>query len=567
MIEVPQGSTLKAGDWINIESGAELDKLTASGHKYVTEAEDRLIKAQETAVDDAIKASKHFAPKENTDTVRAKALRYEQSNPGDGVTWIQSLPPRETAGGNLSARVTESDAAGAITGNRVQLGDIGLRETVRAFLQESEDDYKLLGKGGVIRATNRDEKALEGVQHKAQSKSMLLADINNMILRGGNFRLTEEFIKATYDGYADPAGALGVLNTALTLQWTFGHLENQLLMLDDITTDVTGTPVLFEQWARSRYIKVPGVMLKTATTSWATNSSAGNDVDVMVQMANFAGCSIGINNVIANATARQLVNEQKQPLLYGLAEYILYTVIQAAINGTTRFQNDGVTTGNITAASAFVDPTFGKGYFNVAGANLSTFVSSLRAAMNLSKFPGGDEPPAATELMRYVWANTILEASIAADTNFQLNTSIQGIAQNKGENLIQTGMFQRIGNNKFRASQLVLDNNTTSGTGADSGTNAMTVVPGNTSTAKVVGIGGTRSGLMFVSRLPVDYTKVMPEIPVTAAIEVYVTPKLGIPFLIVKYLDHAQEVAYMRAETMWGTGIGDERQLMLMRQS
>ena len=388
-----------------------------------------------------------------------------------GVAYVNNLPVRQTST-DLANRLTTSDASSTVqTNGDIRMGDIGLRETVRAFLQESEPDYKLLGNGGIIRAThslpNR-EKELQIVQAKATQKAILLSSMANMIERGGNFQMTEDYVKATYDGYADPAGALGVLNTALTLQWTFGHLENQLIMIDDITTDVTGTPVMFQQWARSRYIKVPGVMLKTATTSWATNASAGNDVDVMVQMANFAGCSIGINNAILGATARQLFNEQKSPQLYGLAEYIIYTLINTAITGSTRFDNTGVNTSTITAASAFVDPTFGKGYFNVAGANLSTFVSAVRAAMNLSKFPGGDEPPGAADLMRFVWANTVLEASISADTNYQLNSSIQGIKQNTGENLIQTGMFTRIGNNKFRGSQLVLDNNTTSGSGAES---------------------------------------------------------------------------------------------------
>jgi len=568
LTEVPADSKLKAGTWINIDKNAELDALTASGHKFVDEAEVALITAREAAVDIAIKASKAFAPKEDTTSHRQIALDLEMNKAGLGVQYIANLPARES-GSQLTARLTQSDAGNTVQARGVEVGEIGMRETVRAFLQESEDDYKLLRNGGVIRAThslpNR-EKELQLVQAKANSKSMLAASLSNMIERGGNFRLTEDFVKAAYDGYADPAGALGVLNTALTLQWTFGHLENQLIMIDDITTDVTGTPILFQQWTRSRYIKVPGVMLKTATTSWATNASAGNDVDVMVQMNNFAGCSIGINNAILGATARQLFNEQKQPQLYGLAEYIIYTLINTAINGSLRFDNTGVNQSTVTAASAFVDPTFGKGYFNVAGATLSTFVSSLRAAMNLSKFPGGDEAPGTKDLMRFVWANTILESSISADTNYQLNSSIQGIKQNTEENLIQTGMFTRIGNNKFRASQLVLDNNTLSGTGADSGTNQATVVPGSTATAKVVGIGGTRSGLMFVSRLPVDYTKVMPDIPQTAAIEVYTTPKLGIPFLIVKYLDHGYETAYMRAETMWGSGIGDERQLMLLRQ-
>ena len=436
-------------------------------------------------------------------------------------------------------------------------------------MQASEADHKALRNGGIVRASRQDEKSLAGLVKESSHKSMLAASVANLIERGGNFRLTEDFVKAAYDGYADPAGALGVLNTALTLQWNLGHLENQLIMLDDITTDLSGTPVLFNQQARTRYIKVPGVMIKTSTNSWGTPGTAGttgNDVDVNVLMNQYAGVPVTISQNILGATARQLMNEQKAPQLYGLAEYILYTLIQTIVAGSTRFSNNGTSTSTITASSAFVDPSFGVGAFNVSNATLKTFVASLPAAMDLSKFPGGDEDPGAEDLLRYAWVHTSLYSSIAADTNFQLNASIQGVRQVTGENLIRTGRFTQIGNAKFRKSQLMTDQNTTSGTGADGNANAMFVVPGTYTNAKIVGCAGTRSGLLFVSRVPLDYTKILPEIPSTAAIELFSTPKLGITFMVVKYLDHAYETANMRCQLMWGSAIGDERQLMVMRQ-
>lgn len=556
-------SKLKAGDIVDV-TGAEADTLKASGFDYQTEAEARLIKAKEVAIDNAIKASKAFAPKADTTEVRETALALESQKDGLGVTYINNLPALKAS--NLSGRVTASDAAGEVT-ERLSVGDIGMRETVRAFLQASEPEIKSQaeGRGGMIRATNKNERGITDIQAQARIKASHVQRISDMITAGADLRMDENFVKAAYDGYADPAGALGVLNTALTLNWNFGHLENMLIMIDDITTDMSGTPVHFNQQARSRYIKVPGVQLKTASNSWT--GGTGNVVDVNVLMNNYAGVPITINEVLLGSTGRQLMNEQKAPQLYGLAEYILYTLINTAINGSTRFANDGVTTSTVKAASGYVDPTRGVGAFDVAGATLKTFVADLPAAMDLSKFPGGNEPLGATDLLRYAWIHTSLFSSIAGDTNFQLNQSIQGIRQDSGENLIRTGRFTQLGNAKFNKSQLVLNNNTTSGSGADGAANALTVVPGAYTAAKTVGIAGTRSGLMFVSRLPLDYTKIMPEIPSTAAIETFVTPKLGIPFLIVKHLDHAAENANMRAACMWGPAIGDERQLMLLQQA
>lgn len=561
LTKVPADSKLKAGDWVTV-NGAELDTLRASGHDFLTEAEDRLIRAREVTIDNCIKSSKAFAPKQDVSEIRAEAIALETQKDGLGVKYIQNMPPLKATETPLSQRLTASDAAGDVM--HIELGEAGFRETVRAFLQSHEDDYKLLRNGGIIRATAKNEKAIKTAVEESRTKSFFTARLAKMIQAGADFRLTEDFIKAAYDGYADPAGALGVLNTALTLQWNLGHLENQLIMLDDITTDLSGTPVLFNQQARTRYIKVPGVQLKTNTNNWV--GGTGNDVDVNVLMGTYAGVPISINNFTLGSTSRQLMNEQKAPQLYGLGEYLLYTIINTICTGSTRFSNTGTTTSTITAASAFVDPSFGVGTFNVAGATLSTFVSALPAAMDLSKFPGGDEEPGVEDLLRWAWVHTNLYSSVAGDTNFQLNESIQGISQVKSENLIRTGRFTRIGNNKFRKSQLMNDQNTTSGSGADGSTNALFVVPGTPSVAKIVGAAGTRSGLLFVSRVPLDYTKVLPEIPSTAAIEMVTSPKLGITFMVVKYLDHAYETANMRVQLMWGSSIGDERQLMLLRQ-
>ena len=75
-----------------------------------------------------------------------------------------------------------------------------------------------------------------------------------------------------------------------------------------------------------------------------------------------------------------------------------------------------------------------------------------------------------------------------------------------------------------------------------------------------MGACGTRSGLMFTSRLPLDYTKLL-DVQGGFAVEVATTPRLGIKMAIVKHLDHNYEIAKMRGSIMFGTSIGDERQI------
>lgn len=523
------------------------------------EAKQSIVKAKHDAVKaEVVKAKSEgkIAPKDETIEASKLALVDSGNDLSLVLESIRNLPVQDKS--NLSSRIT---AAGQESESHdVQIGDMSLRETVKGYLKASEPFSKTVRQGGILRAAKGDSRAIEDAVAASRVRASIGKKLADMVSAGADFSFNKDVITAGTD-YADPAGALGVLNTGLTLQWNLGFLANQLAVIDDITTDISNTPVMFNQYARTRYIKVPGVQLKTSSNSWS--GGTGNDVDVNVLMDTHAGVPITINNNILGSTARQLFNEQKAPQMYGLGEYIIYKLVNTIVNGSTRIANDGSSTSTIKFNPNYTNPTNGN-TFNVAGASLSTFVADLPAAMDLAKFPGGDEEDGAADLQRFAWVHTSVYSGVAADTNYILNQSIQGIKQNIGENLIQTGRFTRIGNTKFRKSQLITDQCATTGTGADGGANAIFVTPGNYRNATTVGFAGTRSSLLFVSRVPLDYTKVMPEIPSTAAIELVTEPKTGITFMVVKYLDHAYETANMRVQLMFGTAIGDERQGMLL---
>lgn len=570
----PTENKLKAGQIIDA-TGADMDTMLEGGFEFVTKAEHD---AEEAT--DRIKAKAKTDGETQITKACERALKRKALIP-QGET-DNSLPKvkahyfdRFAAGNDVDLLVQVIDAmkgdVDELTGREIKAGEgengeiievePGLRATIKGYLKAAEPDFKNNREsGGMVKANRGNAKGMEDAMIRARHKSQLASKLVKMIQAGGDFTVSEAVVKAA--DYADPAGALGTLNSGIVLTWNLGHLENQLKMIGDITTDISNTPVLFLQQALTRYIKVPGVQLKTLTNSWS--GGTGNDVNVNVLMDQYAGVPITVNNYLLGTSMRQLINEQKSPQLYGLGEYVLYKLIQNIVAGNTRIANDGVSTSTIKFAPT--GQPGGAANFNVAGATLKTFVSDLPAAMDLAKFPGGDEDPGATDLQRFCWVHTSLYSAISGDGNFQLNQSIQGIAQNKGENMIMTGRFHQIGNNRFSKSQLMTDQNTTSGTGADGGANALTVVPGNYVNASLVGFSGTRSALLFVSRAPLDYTKVMPEVPQTAAIELVTSPGLGITFMVVKHLDHGSENANMRVQLMFGTGIGDERQGMPLVQ-
>lgn len=548
------------------------DGFVVSASEYDTaqakaKADEALKAAANVAVDNAIVRAREagaFAPKEDTATVKATALDLELNKAGLGVAYVQNLPLKHKPAEDLTKRETVSATASDVMVDE----DKNVNALVKGFVHASEPFLKSMGKGGIIKAIRgQDTKAFTDAINCSKARGIVTKKLADLVAAGADFVL-ENVVKAAGTSadevYYDPNSLVGALNSGLVLQWNLGWLKNQLALLADITTDISNQPVLFEQQVRTRYVKVPGVQLKTTSNAWTGGGGAGT-TDVNVRMDVHAGVPLTFNENVLGATLRQLFNEQKTPQLYSLGEYIIYKLLYNVYNGNTRLSSTDGTHSTILFAPNYTSPTLGGTSFNVASATLATFVADLPAAMDLAKFPGGDEGPGDANLQRFVWVHTSIYSGIAADTNFLLNQSIQGIrGQSTNPNLMETGRFERLGNIKFRKSQLVTDQCTVTGTGADGTTNALFVTPGDYTLASKVGFGGTRSALLFVSRVPMDYTKVMPEIPATAAIELVTEPDTGLTFMVVKYLDHGYETANMRVQLMFGTAIGDERQGMLL---
>jgi hypothetical protein len=465
---------------------------------------------------------------------------------GMAVIEAEEEPARRTSS-NGASRTEVGYGSGEVSGHAL----------ARAILIACEPFQKTLRSGGIVSAAGRGEAARPKIVQAidaAREKTRLLAKLDKE-MQGGFV------VRAATLNYVDPASnnPLGLLNVELMLLNNLGHLENQLAPIRDITTNIAGMPVAFNQQVRTRYFAIPKVQLKTATTAWSNNQT-GSNTDVNVKLDQYAGVPIAFENTMIASTPRPLFREQYDPQLYGLGEYILYKLITTIFAGNTRIANNDETTATIK----FQDNA--NNVFDISGATLKTFVSDLPAKLDLLKMPGGDEPPGVQDLMRYAWVHTQPYAQATGDTNFILNQSIQSIRPggSSNGNLMETGLFERLGNLKFRKSQLMADNISITGSGADATTNGITVNAPTFLTATNVGFAGTRSALLFVSRVPEDYTQILPNLPTTAAVETVMSPQLGLTFLVVKFLDHSYEIANMRVQLMFGFAIGDERQGCLL---
>lgn len=559
---------------VEADSAVTLSEWTAQENIRAAEMDKQ--KQVEAGIDAAIVQARRdgrLLPKEDSSTIKASALAMEKTLPGAGKTYVQGLPVKVSAKDELLARVTTSADPALLKASGVEFGEDGFRETIKAYMKADEPWRQQRKNGGMVRHANNDPHRLVEIQELSMIRSRAAQRVADLVIKGADMGHEQMTDLVRAGDYVDPntSNPLGVLNTGLLLQWNLGFLANQLALLQDITTDISGQPVLFNQMVRTRYITIPKVMLKTITTGTANawpvvGSPTGTDVDVNITMDTHAGVPISINNNTLSSTPRQLFNEQRQPQLYSLGEYIIYKLIYAAFNGSTRYANDASTTSTITFDPAYTNAA-GTHTFNVAGASLATFTADLPEAMDESKYPGGDEDPGDPNLQRFAWVHGRIYAGMAADTNYLLNQSIWGAIAKTGENVIETGRYSRIGNIRVRKSQLVTDQCTVSGSGADSTTNGITVSAGTYTSATKVGIAATRSALLFVSRVPLDYTKVLPDVPSTAAIELVSEPRTGLTLMVVKFLDHAYETANMRCQLMFGQAIGDQRQGMyLVRQ-
>ena len=480
-------------------------------------ANARIQASAEAAVDGAIIRARDegkLLPKEEVKDLRDKAVKMELFEAGMGAAHIGALPVK-VKDATLSARQT---APGDGTSVVIRACDPTVSELVQGYIKASEPVWRVSDRihGGVLGGKSTDEAAIKAATYVAHEKSMFLTKINAIMANdtGGDFRM-RDIVKAA--NYADPAAnnPLGLLNSDLVLSWNLGYLENMLPMLADITTDMSNQPVKFNQNAVTRYIKVPGFQTKAAGVAWA--GGAGNDVDVNVLMSRYIGIPITLSENILAATYRQLFNEQRSPQLYGLAEAILYYLVDTMVNGSTRQANDGSTSANIKFKPGYTSGAIANAFSVAPPVTAQTFLAALPEAMDEAKFPGGDEPDDAPDVQRFAWLHPKLYAALPSDAAYVLNATISRMSAQSQGNVLKTGRVGRVGNVKYSKSQLMTDQNTLA---ADPGNaSSQVVVPGSYANSKFVGLAGTRSALLFTSRVPLDYTKVMPEIPSTAAVE------------------------------------------------
>ncbi|MDR3721807.1 MAG: phage protease [Candidatus Acidoferrales bacterium] len=320
--------------------------------------------------------------------------------------------------------------------------------------------------------------------------------------RGANAqRMFDSPLKAA--DYSDPGNNLGTLSGTLVTQRTLELLKLQFPALTRFTSDFSDQPAQFNQTIMTRTIGIPTAADYDPTAGWGTGATA-QTFDVPVTISKHKGIPITFNSNILASTSRRLFEEFGPAQAYGLG---LQMVTDLYANIT-----DANFTNNSTPASS--------GVFSRKD------VIGVGTALTLRGVPEGD---AFRTMLLYptTFASLAQDSSLVTFASFQRPDLFE-----KGRQMSSTAFaFPVHGFDVHEASNLP------------------------TNGENVTGFAGSRSALIIATRLPNDYTSVLPGASYGNASAV-VDPDTGITVMLVQYVDHKLGTATQRIAIMYGTAAG-----------
>lgn len=497
---------LESGDAI---PAAAAPTVRASQTAVETEKENSK-KLRKQVLDAAItraKSREAFPPAREND-VRAKAERLAAVDVETAVEYLDDL--QATNGGStVRARQTE--------GSTIEVGHPGLREAFSGIVRARKP------MNGLIRANRMAEAHNEAVRASA-----IWAEVMTAIRGGGDIAIPDLVRAGTTDATDTDAGTLAGL---VMIMRDLGFLENELAILDDITTDFSNEPIKFNNWASSRFFSVATPDSWSGTAWTAGTANANTATDLKVKMDKLYRVWHSAHMTLLGSTVRNLLLEQKAPGLQGLAEKFFADIVSVMMNGKN---DDTGTLVNFTGLPAGA-PGYKAGAFlkAIADFKASETPGDLAACLDLQKVPD-------MEGWRFALLHSLAYRRMGQDTAFLTAEAIANAAKGVASDTMGTGRLPRLSNIQFSKSQLSLDAATLA---ASTG----------------IGFCGAKNSVVFCARVPGDWTTAFgTEVPNTAATEIVVSPRLKMPFFYVRYLDNPNETANARGYAMGGVAVGQK---------
>lgn len=357
---------------------------------------------------------------------------------------------------------------------------------------------------GALCARQSGETSLDGKARIAREVTALYArDI------AGNREVMEMPLSA-----ADSTDAnLGTMTGTLVAMRTIEDYEQQLIAPEFLTTDYSDVPAQFGQTTVTRIVVTPAVISYDPTLGADGRpkgyvvTTPAQTVDAPVKLDQHKAVEIVFDTQQLGSTVRNLFAEQSNLAGYALAlnvnNALLANIIVANFPGVAAVA--GQTPGTLPAVVNLAD--FGRGDFATAASGFN---------------PIGVPIP-----RRYCLMNSLYFGKLSQDPTLTSLAVFQKPEIITGAELPLISKFQPL------------------------------EAPNLPTTGNLAAFFGHKSALVIQTRLPNDYTTVLPG---TAWGNVSViTGKTGLSFLLVQYTDHKGAFAGWRIAMMYGTALGNPK--------
>ena len=294
---------------------------------------------------------------------------------------------------------------------------------------------------------------------------------------------------------------LGTIAGTLVTQRTLELLKQLFPPLTRFTADFSDLPATFNQTIMTRIITIPTVVTYSTATGWTDTLAQTTDIPIVIN--NHKGVPITFNEQLLASTMRRLFDEFAEASAYSLGKALvddLYAKLTDA-----NFSNN-----TISASTAF---------------NRSAVVD-IGVALTLRGVPLG-----LSKRTMLLWPQAF--GNLEKDPSMiQFGTNVPR------PELITEGITDQ---SAFTVSVESFD------------IYSQPNMPSNN--ANLVGFAGSKSALCIATRVPNDYTSILPGASF-GNVQIVTEPDIGMSVMQVQYVNHVLGTATSRLALMWGTAAG-----------
>jgi len=293
---------------------------------------------------------------------------------------------------------------------------------------------------------------------------------------------------------------LGTIAGTLVTQRTLELLKFVFPALPRFTTDFSDQPATYNQTIMTRIVTIPNVVTYSTASGWTDVTAATTDVPVVIN--NHKGIPITFNEQLLASTMRRLFNEFAEASAYALAK----AMVDALYANLT---DANFTNNSVVASASFVRNS----------------VVDIGVALTQRGVPLGLGNRTML-LWPVAFGNLVKDSALVTFASYQQPRIVTEGTNTDASFVMPVDTFQ-----VYTAPNMPSNN------------------------ANLVGFAGSRSALCIATRVPNDYTSILPGASF-GNVQIVSDPDLGISVMQVQYVNHVLGTATNRIALMWGTAPG-----------